>query len=238
MFLDEAFYAGSKQTKNGLKTKITEETINVKEKYVEEYQVENMFNVIIASNEEHVINLDAGQRRYLVLELDDSYAGNHNASSKEYNHFQSILETDLQLLSNYFHSLQVEDWNEKELPQTEATITQIERSLDSHYQCLRDILNDHTLITLAKVYSSDKENLEGMYMRNQVYQIYAQSYPSSFKLKQSELWKMFQRAVPSIRMPRIQVNRSRLIEFPSTIKARNEFRASLKLHKQKFEDEN
>lgn len=58
-------------------------------------------------------------------------------------------------------------------------------------------------------------------------------------MQDSKLDEMNKRkAVPSIRMPKIQVNRSRLIEFPSTIKARNEFRASLKLHKLKLEDEN
>ena len=41
------------------------------EKFLESYKNPNLMNLIIASNEQHVINVDVGQRRYMTLDLDN-----------------------------------------------------------------------------------------------------------------------------------------------------------------------
>ena len=75
MFLDEAFYAGSKATKNQMKTKITEPYVVINEKHVPQYTIERFSSVVLASNEDHVINREVKSRRYLCLGLNNSYAG-------------------------------------------------------------------------------------------------------------------------------------------------------------------
>ena len=67
----KSFMLGAKKTKNSLKTKITDDEIVVHEKFLESYTIPNLMNLIIASNEEHVVNVDIGQRRYMTLDLDN-----------------------------------------------------------------------------------------------------------------------------------------------------------------------
>ena len=84
VFADEAFFAGSRANAAKLKTFITSDTIRIEPKGVDSYEVPKKFRLIMASNDEHIIQAEFDDRRNLVLNVD---AGDKN-QDKEY--FQAM----------------------------------------------------------------------------------------------------------------------------------------------------
>jgi hypothetical protein len=85
VFADEAF-AGHKNHAAALKTLVTSDKMLVEPKGVDAFMANKYFRLIIASNDEHVIQAEGDDRRFFVLEVD---AGANN-NSQEY--FAAILE--------------------------------------------------------------------------------------------------------------------------------------------------
>ena len=71
VFVDEAFFAGDKQIKNKMKALITEETLMLEDKYMKAQSIPNHMHFIIASNERHVMNVEADDRRHFILQVSD-----------------------------------------------------------------------------------------------------------------------------------------------------------------------
>ena len=243
MFLDEVFYAGNKKTKNSLKTKITDDEIVVHEKFLESYVIPNLMNLIIASNEQHVINVDIGQRRYMTLDLDNVYAGNHDAGSDAKAHFEALASTDLQVLSNYLHSIDVTDFKGDNPPTTAASAEQVVLSFNSQQKFLHDILYNPEIIDSARIpyhlraNKDDVDPLAGEYIRSAIYEIYKKDY-RGYHCSERELWRLFRGTIDQVelpqRQPRVCGGRVRLVQFPQLEQARNSFKDVLNLQKYSF----
>jgi phage/plasmid-associated DNA primase len=107
MFLDEAFFGGSKKINGGLKKLITEPYVASREKFRENRSVDNKFNIIMASNEEHVVQSHKNGRRHVVLECSNDMAG-ASSTPEQISYFGKLRATDSQTLVNYFNSLDME----------------------------------------------------------------------------------------------------------------------------------
>lgn len=77
MFLDEAFFAGNKQSKNYFKGLITESRIQINAKYQSQRAARNCMRFIMATNDKWAIPADEDERRYTVLDVSDKQAQNH-----------------------------------------------------------------------------------------------------------------------------------------------------------------
>ena len=66
MFLDEAFFGGSKKINGGLKKLITEPYVASREKFQENRSIDNKFNIMMSSNEDHVLQSKKNSRRGVV----------------------------------------------------------------------------------------------------------------------------------------------------------------------------
>lgn len=75
IFADEAFFAGNRRHAAKLKTLITRPDLFVEPKGVDGFTAPKMFRLIMASNDEHIIQAERDDRRNLVLRVD---AGEHN----------------------------------------------------------------------------------------------------------------------------------------------------------------
>lgn len=182
MFLDEAMFAGSKATKNQVKTVITDKNISVNEKYLPTYQLENFSSIIMASNEEHAINCEVKNRRYFTLRLSDNFSGSHSTNSTNQEHFNAIAAVNPQVLSNYFHSVERE-WTGKKLPTSLAGEDQGIRSMNKVQTFVYDFMQDPSILQecrfgYLKLDTVARENFEiekgsdvlaGEYGKNAVY---------------------------------------------------------------------
>jgi hypothetical protein len=75
VFADEAFFAGNRKHAAKLKTLVTRPDVFIEPKGVDGFVVPKKFRLIMASNDEHIIQAERDDRRNLVLSVD---AGEHN----------------------------------------------------------------------------------------------------------------------------------------------------------------
>ncbi len=74
LFADEAFWAGDRQGEGILKSLITEDTLMIEKKKIDQFQARNFIKLMMASNESWVIPAGQNARRYVVLDVDKRFA--------------------------------------------------------------------------------------------------------------------------------------------------------------------
>ncbi|EKO40434.1 MAG: putative ATPase, partial [Solidesulfovibrio magneticus str. Maddingley MBC34] len=77
VFADEAIYSGDKESNEILKTLITGNTLTVEKKGIDAVVVPNNISLIIAGNNNELVNAGTSERRYLVLELSNIHKQDH-----------------------------------------------------------------------------------------------------------------------------------------------------------------
>jgi hypothetical protein len=78
LFADEAFFAGDKAHIGVLKSLVTEPYLTIEGKYQNAVQVPNFLHIMMASNETWVVPASLRSRRWLVLDVDDIHANDHD----------------------------------------------------------------------------------------------------------------------------------------------------------------
>jgi hypothetical protein len=76
VFADEVIYGGSKSTAGILKSMVTEKYLICERKGLDSFMYENRIRLTVASNEDWFIPAGPESRRWLVLEVGDTYASN------------------------------------------------------------------------------------------------------------------------------------------------------------------
>lgn len=142
LFGDESFYAGDKRHESVLKTLITEETLMVEQKGVDAEASPNFTHMIIASNSDWVVPLGAGDRRFFVLDVDESYARNTK-------HF-AALARDLEAggyenLLHYLMSYDLSDFDVQAIPDTGARRAQRQASMAPEEEWWLSVLEEGLL---------------------------------------------------------------------------------------------
>lgn len=73
VFADECFAANDKAAESALKSLITEPTIRVEPKNIDNLEARNCVHLIMATNHEWAISADMDDRRFFVIEVDDKH---------------------------------------------------------------------------------------------------------------------------------------------------------------------
>jgi len=120
LFADECFWAGDKKHEGQLKALVTEETLAIEDKGVRVVVAPNYTHLIVASNENWVVPIGAGDRRFCVLDVSNDHM-------QDLPYFQAMdrsLEADDGLgYSNLVHHLLQVDltgFQVRNIPDTEA----------------------------------------------------------------------------------------------------------------------
>ena len=129
LFADEAFYAGDKKHEGVLKTLVTEETLLIEAKGVDAEVSPNFTHLIMASNSNWVVPVGAGDRRYFVVDVDETYA-------RDVKHFGAIAR-DLenggyQNLLYYLMNYDLSEYNVQDIPHSTARQDQHDETLAPH----------------------------------------------------------------------------------------------------------
>lgn len=137
VFANEAFFAGNKKEANTLKSLVTDETMIVEPKGVDAFQVKKHFRLILASNEDRVVDLELDDRRYCVLRAD---AGDFNNSRPYFAELIDAWENkgEREMFLKLLMDHSVDAWDEGAIPETEARREQRELSLRPP---VRDVMN-------------------------------------------------------------------------------------------------
>jgi hypothetical protein len=97
---EEALFAGDNAGASVLKSLITDQVISIERKGRDAYQQRNCLHIVMMSNEDWVLKIVAGDRRYVIAQTWDGMTGN-----REY--FDALYaEIDGPALAGFFHDLQ------------------------------------------------------------------------------------------------------------------------------------
>jgi len=129
LFLDECGLGNTKKSSAQLKTLITEPEHHINPKHLAGMIVDNCINLFLASNERQCAFVEESDRRYLVLELDNKYAGKSTRESHAY--FTIVSKVPHQAVYKYLSEFDLTDFVPTIYPMTEATRTQKLYSMDT-----------------------------------------------------------------------------------------------------------
>ena len=113
---------------NKLKTLITDSFTIINRKGIDQYEADNVSNFIICSNEFNPILLSENDRRYVVMEVNNSVRGNTTYFS---NIFASFDEEFYINLYNYFRLYNIRNFDFTKIPMTDKRRSMMNMGLDS-----------------------------------------------------------------------------------------------------------
>ncbi len=125
--LDEAYWAGDKQTNGILKDLITGDFHVIERKGFEPYPVNNCLRVVIMGNEDWLIPASADERRYAVFNVGEKKKQNI-PYFKEMR--EGMEEGGYSLLLNYLKTFDISNFNVHQAPQTKGLRDQKNSSLE------------------------------------------------------------------------------------------------------------
>ena len=77
VFLNEAMWGGNKAAEGAVKSAITDKKLMVERKFVPKFEARNCTHIMVASNNDWVVPVGVGDRRFVMLDLNDEHKGNH-----------------------------------------------------------------------------------------------------------------------------------------------------------------
>ena len=152
LYLDECTFGGDRKVAAQLKTLITEEHNHVNAKYLPSVCIENHMTVFVSTNEAWAVSVEESDRRQLVLELDNRYAGKSTPSTHAY--FRRIREVPYQAIYKLLMAVDLAGFVPTVYPTTQATRTQKVYTMNSIvawiHQSLGEAVRWTQLATVSK----------------------------------------------------------------------------------------
>ncbi len=148
VFANEAFFAGNKKEANVLKSLVSDETMLVEPKGVDAFQVRKHFRLILASNEDRVVDLEIDDRRYCVLNVDAEEWNNNRG------YFGELIKAwreqgEREMFMKLLMDWPLDEWNEDAIPETLARQQQRELSLPPAARDVHNLLGEGVASAVA-----------------------------------------------------------------------------------------
>lgn len=191
LFADEAFYAGDRKHESVLKMLITEKFIPIEHKGLDVEPSRSYIHLIMAANDPHVIRASGDERRYLVLEVSDNkiqdsvYFGNM---------IKQMDNGGCEALLYYLQSIDLEGYEVRDIPQTDALMEQKLLSLNVEEEWWFNKLQEGRLI-------SDHDDWNEEVMVDTIvddFISYADNWKISKRGNQTSLGRFLKRVVPHL----------------------------------------
>jgi hypothetical protein len=136
--MDEALFAGDKKATDRLKSFITESVVTIEQKYQPRRTIRSFHRLFSSSNHAHFAQVDADDRRLVVLRVSDARKGDTA--------YWSAIHTNIAdpaVISAMVHDLQnyhLDRFNVRERPKTKAHVDQKLRSLTGFDRYWHEVL--------------------------------------------------------------------------------------------------
>jgi hypothetical protein len=144
VFLDEAVWAGDKKAEGVLKGLITEPSLSLEAKFRDPITVANKLRIIVASNNEWAVPAGIGDRRWLILNVDNSYAGTSHAVYFDALGLEIVNGGTAAMLHDLL-AMDLNGFNVRKVPRTAAKAQQQALSLPSVEAWLYQVLQEGAL---------------------------------------------------------------------------------------------
>ncbi len=143
LFVDEGFWAGSKQDVGALKNLITEPELAIEQKHKDLYTLKNNLNIVIASNEERVVPAGAGERRFSVFQVSKK----HKEDAEYFRAIDECMKSGgLEAMMFDLLHLDIKGVNLRQIEKNENLLEQKIYSLPTHYKYWLECLSYGTIL--------------------------------------------------------------------------------------------
>lgn len=138
IYVDEMVWGGDKKCSGTLKKFITEETITVEEKMCPRRIIDNVTNIFMSSNEDHVIPAGMTSRRFHVYDMNNTFI------KMDKNDKKNIYNTCPYAVARYLYNVDIKDFvpYEESVESTGLTFQKIQ-SMDSMQKWWTDLLTHY-----------------------------------------------------------------------------------------------
>ena len=164
--LNEATWSGDKQAAGVQKGLITDQFQTVRKMYCDAEVRESFLNMMYCSNNEEAVAIQAGQRRFTVVETHNKYAGVQTAETKVY--FDKILAVDKGCFLKVMLNRDLSNVNLRAIPYTTAMQNQIENSMNTVQQYVLGLLRGQITVPNCVV-ERGAQNEPGMYVDKPIF---------------------------------------------------------------------
>ena len=224
LFMDESLWAGDKASEQQLKKLITQPQHRVHEKFLSSVMVASFLNLIFATNNDWAVPVEASDRRFFALTVDDKYAGPQTAESKAY--FDKLYAVPIEAIAHYLYEYSLADFNPRVIPATELQRDQKFRSFDPLKKWWHNVLSHGEINTKGwrvrdyaepielddvrprpKLNEGEWEDWMRPRYKEQMYHSYRQSLSGTraFVIDQGQFWKNLRKLVPEFKESRYVV---------------------------------
>ncbi len=211
VFLNEATWGGDKQAAGVLKGLVSDSTMVIEMKGKDAYQVSNYLNIIVASNNEWVVNAEKTERRAYVMEVSDY------GKVKGVSYFKAILDEfsngGREAMMHDLLNMDISNFDLRKIEKTQALIEQIFKNLDPHELWLHEKLVEGCLISEkwenGKIIVTEKKWEDTVISTHEVFEDYLyfcnqQKTPNHRRLVNQSLVKYLKKIFPELIKKRIK----------------------------------
>ena len=128
--IDECTWGGSKADCGKLKSLITESSQYVEKKFMDGYHMNSLTNYLFFSNDSYCVSVEAQDRRFCSMEIDNRYGGTQTEESQAY--FNQLLQVPVVAVACVLYEWDVVAFNPRHFPHTEFRQYQQVESLSHH----------------------------------------------------------------------------------------------------------
>lgn len=185
---DELSFGGNKQEANRLKTFITEKQRTINDKMKTAFKVDAYTRSFILSNEDYVVNVEQGDRRYIISECSSELKGNYDWFDKYQNWLK---DGGFNNIMYFLVNRDIKNFNPLEIPVTEAKVDLQVKSSDLSTKFLIDLFSG-TFQYKEEICDGNKINRSGLY--NQFVEYVKTYHPKLYIPSTTEFGKVITKA--------------------------------------------
>ena len=206
--LNECTWAGRKSQTGILKALVTEDTMNINQKNIKTYIIDNYTNVIIFSNDDNPIEIGKNNRRYYVLDIKEQ--------KLDPSLVDGVLNVDPQKVFNYFMNRDISQFNPTKFKTTSREIGIKEFTYGSDFDFWQEALTENWFSFESYDYSWDElECVKYTLPKSHLFGAYhKQTYGYKQKMAKNTFFKEIKKIFPGVALvnanksnpPRIRLN--------------------------------
>ena len=153
VFLDEVTYGGNHEQAQRCKKLVTESTHINNAKFQPSYTVDSYVNVLMASNDDRVIPCGTQQRRYFLMEVDDTHCGRQDERLKAY--YAAILQVPSEAFAYVLYKYDLSGFNPRAIHSTDFERDQKIRSFQPMMAWWHDCLQEDDIESTRRIDSAN-----------------------------------------------------------------------------------
>lgn len=208
--LNETNWGGDKKMVGSFKEFITDNTIVINKKGIQSYTIDNYANTIITTNEEWIVNINNGDRRFNLRECKNEKYGR--------DYYEEISKTPLQEIANFLYSRDITHYDPRDFVKSELHKLQVEKNMDSIEVFWKNVMEgDIDIYWDENNDEYDGQDSWGNSIRekNWLYKKYSEKIQGTHEIKYNNIqfWRKLRKLCPSMK-----ITTSKGVDRPGTFK--------------------